>query len=124
VVRAQFVNHGSLAGTLDTNFRAVDNNWPVFGLAHDLGTAVTTATAPVVFSVGHVRDPEIQYIVAGASPEDMRHARRSCTSSGGALQSRSGYFWSKYSTVAAMVRRISAKLDLWLTSTSSRSPTS
>ncbi|KAJ7368431.1 DUF1793-domain-containing protein [Mycena albidolilacea] len=84
-VRAQFLNNGKLANTLDTGFRAISNNWPVFGLAHDLGT-ITTATAPVVFSVGHIRDPAIQYIVAG-----------------GALQSRSLYFLSSFSTPAAVI---------------------
>ncbi|KAJ7068407.1 DUF1793-domain-containing protein [Mycena amicta] len=84
-VRAQFINNGKLANTLDTNFRAISNNWPVFGLAHDLGS-VTTATVPVLFSVGHVRDPAIQYIVAG-----------------GALQSRSSYFFSQFSTAADVI---------------------
>ncbi|TFK55924.1 DUF1793-domain-containing protein [Heliocybe sulcata] len=86
VVRAQFINNGQLANTEDTNFRAVSDNWPVFGLAHDLGTVGTAATSPVLYSVGHVRDPAIQYIV-----------------SGGALQSRSVYFWSQYSTVASAI---------------------
>ncbi|KAF7352677.1 DUF1793-domain-containing protein [Mycena venus] len=44
-VRAAFINNGKLANTLDTGFRAINNNWPVFGLAHDLGT-ITTATVP------------------------------------------------------------------------------
>lgn len=85
VVRAQFINNGKLANTQDTNFRAVSDNWPVFGFAHDLGS-VNAATSPVVISVGHVRDPAIQYIIAG-----------------GVLQSRSLYFWSKYSTVASAI---------------------
>jgi hypothetical protein len=84
-VRAQFINNGKLANTLDTNFRAISDNWPVFGLAHDLG-AVTAASAPVVFSVGHIRDPAIEYIIAG-----------------GATQSRSLYFLSKFPTSAAVV---------------------
>lgn len=84
-VRTQFVQNGKLANTEDTNFRAIDDNWPVFAFAHDLGT-VSSATAPVVYSVGHIRDPAIQYIIAG-----------------GALQDRSTYFWSTYSTTAAAV---------------------
>ncbi|KAF7301796.1 DUF1793-domain-containing protein [Mycena indigotica] len=84
-VRAQFINNGKLGNTLDTNFRAINNNWPVFGLAHDLGS-VTTASAPVLFSVGHIRDPAIQYIVTG-----------------GALQSRSSYFLSQFSTSDAVI---------------------
>lgn len=73
--------------TLDTNFRAIENDWPVFGLSHDLGT-VTTATTPVIFSVGHIRDPAINYIVAND-----------------ATQARNLYFWSKFSTPAALVCR-------------------
>jgi hypothetical protein len=84
-VRAQFINNGKLPNTQDTNFRAVSNNWPVFGLSHDLGT-IKSATAPVVFSVGHIRDPAIRYIVAN-----------------GALQSRSLFFWSQFSTPAAVI---------------------
>jgi hypothetical protein len=84
-VRAQFVNNGRLANTLDTGFRAINNNWPVFGLAHDLGS-VTRASAPVVFSVGHIRDPAISYIVAG-----------------GGFQSRSLYFFSQFPTSASVV---------------------
>ncbi|KAJ7129526.1 DUF1793-domain-containing protein [Mycena epipterygia] len=84
-VRAQFVNNGQLANTLDTNFRAIEDNWPVFGLSHNLGT-VTTATAPVVFSVGHIRDPALTYVVAG-----------------GETQNRNLYFLSEFSTPAAVI---------------------
>ncbi|KIJ70075.1 hypothetical protein HYDPIDRAFT_78948 [Hydnomerulius pinastri MD-312] len=86
VVRAQFINNGVLANTLDTNFRAVSDDWPVFAFAHDLGTVSSTASAPVIYTVGHVRDPAIEYIIAG-----------------GAYQSRSVYFWTAYQTVADMI---------------------
>ncbi|KAK2466302.1 hypothetical protein APHAL10511_001944 [Amanita phalloides] len=61
--RSQFIDTGYLSNTHDTNFRAVDNSWPVFALAQDVGL-VTTSTAPVVFSIGHVRDPALTYIIA------------------------------------------------------------
>ncbi|KAI0661062.1 DUF1793-domain-containing protein [Cubamyces menziesii] len=82
VVRAQFINNGKLANTQDTAFRAVSDRWPVFAFAHDLGS-VNGATAPVVFSVGHIRDPAIQYIVANNG-----------------RQNRSLFFWTRFSTVA------------------------
>ncbi|KAH9951659.1 DUF1793-domain-containing protein [Amylocystis lapponica] len=81
VVRAQFIKSGSLQNTQATDFRAVSDNWPVFALAHDLGD-VSGPTEPVVYSIGHARDPAISYIIAG-----------------GALQNRSSYFWSEFSTV-------------------------
>ncbi|TBU23523.1 hypothetical protein BD311DRAFT_781613 [Dichomitus squalens] len=81
VVRAQFVNNGILNNTLDTDFRGISDRWPVFAFAHDFG-AVTTATAPVVYSVGHARDPAIQYIV-------INNGR----------QEQSSYFWSRFSAM-------------------------
>ncbi|THH14879.1 hypothetical protein EW146_g5515 [Bondarzewia mesenterica] len=85
VVRAQFINSGALANTQDTNFRAISDNWPVFAFAHDLGT-VSGPTDPVVFTVGHARDPAVEYIVAG-----------------GASQDRSIYFWSQFPSVADVI---------------------
>lgn len=84
-MRGQFIANGSLSNTQDTNFRAIDDNYPVFGFAKDLGT-VTSATDPVIFSIGLVRDPAIEYIVAN-----------------GAFQDRSLYFWSQYSNIADVV---------------------
>ena len=87
VVRAQFVQHGTLAGTQDTQFRAVSDDWPVFALAHDLGTVPASGSSPtVVYAVGHVRDPAIQYIIANNGRQD-----------------RSVYFWTKYTSAASAV---------------------
>ncbi|KAL0573007.1 hypothetical protein V5O48_008953 [Marasmius crinis-equi] len=83
-VRAQFIQNGRLPNTQDTNFRAISNAWPVFGLAHDLGSI--TGSTSVLFTVGHIRDPAIQYIVKGNT-----------------LQSRSLFFWSQFSTASALI---------------------
>lgn len=85
VVRAQFINDGVLANTSDTNFRAISDDWPVFAFAQDLGTVSGTSNT-VVFTVGHVRDPAVEYIIAG-----------------GAYQARSLYAWSAYPSVEQMV---------------------
>ncbi|KAJ3971497.1 hypothetical protein EV361DRAFT_799932 [Lentinula raphanica] len=85
VVRAQFINNGVLANTKDTNFRAVSNDWPVFGLAHDLGSVGSTASDAVIYSVGHIRDPALEYVVVGGT------------------QARSVYFWSEYSSPADVI---------------------
>jgi hypothetical protein len=76
------VSNGKLANTLDSAFRAINDRFPVFAFAHDLGTVSTGSNPVVLVSIGHVRDPAIQYIT-----------------SGGALQSRSSYFLSQFSTV-------------------------
>ncbi|KAH0587707.1 hypothetical protein H2248_006471 [Termitomyces sp. 'cryptogamus'] len=77
-LRIQFLNNGRLPDSRDTAFRPIEDGWPVFGLAHDLGH-ISGPTAPIVFSVGHVRDPVIRY-----------------TSPGGGIQARSLYFWSHF----------------------------
>ncbi|THH26639.1 hypothetical protein EUX98_g7550 [Antrodiella citrinella] len=80
-VRAQFVQSSVLLNSQDTQFRAVSDKWPVFAFASDLGS-VSTSSTPVVFALGHVRDPAIQYIT-----------------SDGPLQERSLYFWTQFSTI-------------------------
>lgn len=86
VLRGQFINNGKLLNTQDSTFRAVSDRWPVFAFARDLGSVGSTASSPVVLSVGHVRDPAIEYIVAN-----------------GALQNRSVFFWSQFNSVASVI---------------------
>jgi hypothetical protein len=63
-VRGTFVNQSKLTNTKDTYYRAIDDAWPVFALAHDLGS-FNAASSLVVYSIGHVRDPAVNYIVKG-----------------------------------------------------------
>ncbi|KAF8867760.1 hypothetical protein BD779DRAFT_1244531 [Infundibulicybe gibba] len=83
VVRGQFGGNrtGGLLNTEDTNFRVISNNWPVFGLALDLGN-ISEISTPVVWALGVVRDPVINY-----------------GSGGGKIQPRSSFFWTQYSTI-------------------------
>ncbi|PVF95783.1 DUF1793-domain-containing protein [Serendipita vermifera] len=82
-VRAQFIQHGVLTNTTDSEFRAVQDHWPIFAYAKDLGDVGSGGVQnAAVFSVGHVRDPAIQYIVEG-----------------GGLQERGVYFWGSFASV-------------------------
>lgn len=67
VVRAQFVNTGKLTDSDDTNYRAISDNWPVFGFAADLGS-LGGATRSVQFSVGHVHTPAVSYLGQALAP--------------------------------------------------------
>lgn len=49
-VRGQFVNNGSLADTEDTDYRAINDDYPVFGFALDLGS-VGSSSVESVFSI-------------------------------------------------------------------------
>jgi hypothetical protein len=58
--RPSFQANGTLNNTVDTQFRAVRDRWPLFAFAHNLGTVGVTRTTPIVYAIGHVRDPLIQ----------------------------------------------------------------
>ncbi|KAH9927248.1 uncharacterized protein B0H18DRAFT_1084773 [Fomitopsis serialis] len=84
VVRGQFLNHSTLLNTNDTNYRAVSDDWPVFAFAHDLRTiSASSGSDPVVFSVGHARDPVINCTLGLGKSQQTRHP----------------YFLSHYGTV-------------------------
>ena len=63
-VRQGFMTNGSLSNTVDSQFRAIDANWTVFGFGHDLGVVgpTSTMTTPVVYNIGYVRDPLAQLL--------------------------------------------------------------
>ncbi|KAF8827268.1 hypothetical protein HHX47_DHR5000700 [Lentinula edodes] len=87
VVRSYFISNGKLANTRDTNYRAIDNDWPVFAFARSLGQITKDTPQYAVFSVGHVRDPVIKYI----------------QNNGVTFEGRSYYFWSTYSTISGAI---------------------
>lgn len=43
LVRGNFASTGKLPNTQDTNYRAINNNWPVFGFANSLGSLGSTS---------------------------------------------------------------------------------
>jgi hypothetical protein len=68
VVRAGFVANGSLAGTVDQDQpRAINNRWPVFAFAFDLGSVLRTSAARTI-SVGHIRTPAVTYLGTPLQP--------------------------------------------------------
>ena len=60
VVRGLFQTAGALNNSVDQQFRAISDRWPVFAFAHDLGWVGGTETTPVVYTIGYVRDPLVQ----------------------------------------------------------------
>jgi hypothetical protein len=63
VVRGQFLAHGVLANTNDTDQpRAINDNYPVFAFAKNFGMVGTTPTQPFTLLLGRVRSPAISYL--------------------------------------------------------------
>ena len=63
VVRSQFVSQGKLNNSMDTNMpRAINDHWPVFAFATNIGKVTTHKTDSVTFVLGHVREPAVSYL--------------------------------------------------------------
>ncbi|KAJ2990661.1 hypothetical protein NUW58_g2838 [Xylaria curta] len=64
-VRGTFKSKGVLPNTKDTNFRAINSNWPVFGFAKDLGS-VSKNSVDTLFTIGLTQDNAIQLLGEGS----------------------------------------------------------
>ncbi|KAH9906652.1 glutaminase A [Xylariomycetidae sp. FL2044] len=62
-VRGNFVSDGALPNTQDDNSRAVNDDWPVFGFAKDLGS-VGTESVSTLFTIGVTQENAIQLLGA------------------------------------------------------------
>ena len=58
-VRGAFQSNGILANSKDTNFRPIDQNWPVFGFASDLGSV--KAPVNTLYTLGLAQEQAIQF---------------------------------------------------------------
>jgi Domain of unknown function (DUF5127)/Domain of unknown function (DUF4965)/Domain of unknown function (DUF1793)/Domain of unknown function (DUF4964) len=67
VVRGQFVGNGKLADTNDTNYRAINDNWPVFGFCLDVGR-VSGQPVSLPLAIGQVRTPAVSYLGQDLQP--------------------------------------------------------
>jgi len=63
VVRSQFVSQGKLNNTMDSNMpRAIQDRWPVFAFALNMGSVTKQSGQPVTLVLGHVREPAVSYL--------------------------------------------------------------
>lgn len=111
IVRGQFVNNGSLANTQDTNFRPINQDFPVFGFSFPLGNVGATA-ANTLFTIGLCQDIAIQYLTSSGT-ESLPSLWTSFFSSN---QEAVEFFYEDYQNAAS----ISASLDSKVASDSLR----
>jgi len=57
----QFGTSGVLNKTADLKFNQTTAELPICAFAHDLGTVNMKKTTPVVYAIGYVRDPLVQF---------------------------------------------------------------
>ncbi|CAG8974958.1 hypothetical protein HYALB_00007635 [Hymenoscyphus albidus] len=60
VVRGQFLNNGTLRNTNDTNYRPINQNYPVFGYSSDFGT-VQRESHSTLYTIGLSQKQAIQF---------------------------------------------------------------
>ena len=63
-VRKQFSKTGVLKNTMDTNYRAINKDWPVAGLSVDLGNVQDTIVS-TTFSLGLCQEQAVRFAGAG-----------------------------------------------------------
>lgn len=59
VVRGAFESNGSLANTQDSDFRPIDQDWPVFGFSTDLGSL--SGSVNTLYTIGLTQEQAIQF---------------------------------------------------------------
>jgi len=63
VVRSLFVSQGKLNNTMDPDMpRAIQDRWPVFAFALNMGSVTNQPGKPVTLVLGHVREPAVSYL--------------------------------------------------------------
>lgn len=63
IVRGNFMSNGSLPNTADPNFRPIQQDWPVFGFAKNLGSVGATPVT-TLFTIGLSQQQAIQFVGA------------------------------------------------------------
>jgi len=64
------VQNKKLQNTVDNNFRQVSDNWPVFGIARDLGSVRSSAVS-TLFTIGYTQEKAIQFLGKGSAPQEV-----------------------------------------------------
>ncbi|TGO50615.1 hypothetical protein BOTNAR_0386g00010 [Botryotinia narcissicola] len=64
VVRGNFLNNGSLPNTQDTVYRAIEDAWPVFGFANNLGNVGSTPVE-TLYTIVHAQENAIIFLGEG-----------------------------------------------------------
>ncbi|PSR99008.1 hypothetical protein BD289DRAFT_479794 [Coniella lustricola] len=97
VVRPQFVDNQTLLDTVDTDYRAINDDWPTFGFAKDLGSVGSTA-ASVLFTIGISQEEIINFAETSSSGNSMGALWTTEYSSG---EEAMAAFYNDYATAVA-----------------------
>lgn len=97
IARDQFIKNGYLTDTQDTNFRAISDDWPVFGLAVDLGSVKKSVST--LFGIALSQPQAIQF---EATKNGVQTQNSLWTSYFGNEYDAIDFFYGDYSTAMSM----------------------
>ncbi|KAK7739143.1 hypothetical protein SLS53_005779 [Cytospora paraplurivora] len=103
VVRPQFEANQTLDNTQDTDYRAINDNWPVFALSKDLGN-VSSSEVGVLFTIGVSQDNVVNFQGNSSSATALTALWKSVYSS---AEDANAAFYNDYSSASST----SASLD-------------
>ncbi|KAG8767092.1 hypothetical protein FRC15_005929, partial [Serendipita sp. 397] len=107
VLRGGFRTGGALNNTADTNFRDIEQQWPCFAFAKNLGNITDSSTAPVVFAVGLSRDPAISYTAGGTQQSRSLFYRTQFSTDSDAIS----FFLNDYELAVSSANNFDSKLS-------------
>ena len=71
IARNYFARNGTLDNQSYSNLDVIEDKFPVFGIARDLGTVQATQS-PVVWAIGYTTDPAISFSDLSGAPATPR----------------------------------------------------
>ncbi|KKY31115.1 putative glutaminase-like protein [Diaporthe ampelina] len=106
-VRGQFVDNRTLDNTKDTNFRAINVDWPVFAFSKDLGTVSGSETG-VLFTLGLSQDSVVNYQGNSSSATALSGLWKSAYSS---AEDAMAAFYNDYSSARSAMAELDSKIE-------------
>ncbi|KUI72671.1 hypothetical protein VM1G_08385 [Cytospora mali] len=106
-VRSQFESNQTLDDTKDTNFRAINNNWPVFAFSKDLGS-VSSSEVGVLFTIGLSQDDVVNFQGNSSSATALTGLWKSVYSS---AEDAMAAFYNDYSSATSAMASLDSKID-------------
>ncbi|KAI0142248.1 glutaminase GtaA [Xylariaceae sp. FL1272] len=106
-VRGTFISDGVLPNTQDTDYRAVNDAWPVFGFAHDLGS-VGTSSVNTLFTIGLAQTVTNSLLGEGS---DIQNYDAYWTDFFASDIDALSFFFSDYSTAVGLATEIDNKVQ-------------
>ncbi|GAO18893.1 hypothetical protein UVI_02046080 [Ustilaginoidea virens] len=105
-VRGQFLKQGKLDNTVDTEYRAVNDRWPVFAFARDLGS-VKGSWARTIFTIGVAQKDGIQFTGQAKEPRSVPSLWTAYL----AEEDLAGFFYKDYDNAARASDGMDARIQ-------------